>query len=832
MSQPVRTHISTPLTGTILGVALAVGGVVPAAAADGGVATFDSLQAAFADPQGGEVRLAGDVEAPEAVLGLADGADLTLDLGGSELRVGSIELGTGSALTITDTAPAPGEGVPARLVADARDLPGHAGIRTSGAALTITGNATVEAYGAGGGSGAGDGSAGIGGRFGDEQLGDAGTIEIGGAARVLAAGNRAGAGIGGAYAMDGADVRITGSAQVTALNNTYPGGERSSAVGAGREGGSFGTLDIGAGATLFIGGASIPGGASDDKRGVLEIPEGAVITGSGHLRPSPIGSAYVRNEGAVALPVENVDPDLEWYGNDFVVTFEPEHGLEPIEMRVLGPTIRSIGRSLPVPEYPGLVLHGWVMFDEDTRLTGDRTVAPRWASVDAIGTVTQAHLLDETLLADVPTTVRVSVRADTVRRGARVEGTVDVFVDDVPITTDPVPLVDGIADVPWTPSAHHAYAASVLVTAIFTPAGPDLVGSDVQVAATVDSHPQQDTEIDIVVCPEPVAGLGSVVVATVRAVDTGTGATAVPTGSVELSVGEVSLGTRDVDEQGAAWLAWTPDASGAHAVQAQFVPDDESRWAASAGATSVHVAPEGSLRATTTSAVLRPERLSVGSAATVDVSVGPRCSALAGPAGTVRVVQAGQAVGASAPVGADGTARLEWVAPEVGRHELLIEFTPDDGTQWAASSVTVDVLVEGGPPGPDGEGGPDDPGSPGPDGDGAPDEPDPGPTEPPTMPETMPETVPETMPETVPDQPTGGSPSDLDAPVDEQGSSEAAPSTAGSPGVPEDPDEPTSARVSAGGAVTRTGSTALPLLVGALGLALLGVGALRRRRAR
>lgn len=235
------------------------------------------FQTAMADCDTATVTLTGDVNLPDDAFDIT--CERTIDLAGFDLSVRRVTIGEGQHLTIKDS------GTGGHLTASTT-VEEEAGIRTTGAELTIAGG-EVTAVG-------GRNSAGIGGEgplsYEVVPVGDptraGGTVVIDGGT-VSATGGELAAGIGGGNGGDGGSVTINGGT-VTATN---PDESESFGFGAGIGGGFNG-----AGAQVTITGGSVtaePGGRGE-------------ATGIGNGLGSVAGNTITIDGGTVvAKSVEN-----------------------------------------------------------------------------------------------------------------------------------------------------------------------------------------------------------------------------------------------------------------------------------------------------------------------------------------------------------------------------------------------------------------------------------------------------------------------------------------------------------------------------------------------
>lgn len=306
---PVRAW-SAPAAVIVLAAAL-VGGTASAAHADELTVTdYAGLSAALSPPspltEPRTVVLGADIVGTVAsgLLDVVADAPITLDLNGHDLDLDGaagdlavgLALAAGADLTITDTSATPG-------TLTAAGPPGFAGIRTTDAALTITGAAIVVARGGGiaGGSTAVGSGAGIGG---DGDGGDAGSLTVGGTAQVTATGGAvsatgnnyagAGAGIGGGGVFydfppvvpggAGGAVVVRDRAVVTATGGGITAAAASQAgagAGIGGGGGALGTRGGAGGSVAIEGAAQVAAQGGSAVGGAFNVGGGGAGVGAG-----------------------------------------------------------------------------------------------------------------------------------------------------------------------------------------------------------------------------------------------------------------------------------------------------------------------------------------------------------------------------------------------------------------------------------------------------------------------------------------------------------------------------------------------------------------------
>jgi hypothetical protein len=185
-----------------------------------------------------------------------------------------------------------------------------AGIQTSGAEISITGNGALNVSGGGYGAGIGGSDSGEGGTIGISggtitatggynavgigggRSGNGGNIRISGGT-ITASGEAGGAGIGGGYGGTGGTIEISGGT-INAL-----GGMQGAGIGGGSSGGAGGTIRISGGTVNASGntdsGAGI-GGGNNGAGGTIEISGGTVSATGSNLGAAVGGS----NNGAGA----------------------------------------------------------------------------------------------------------------------------------------------------------------------------------------------------------------------------------------------------------------------------------------------------------------------------------------------------------------------------------------------------------------------------------------------------------------------------------------------------------------------------------------------------
>ncbi|WP_313405526.1 InlB B-repeat-containing protein [Aeromicrobium sp.] len=280
--------------------------------------TTSWLGRVFNCTDGRTVRLPEDMTA-SSVTAVAS-CDLTLDLNGHNLTVGSVTIAPGNTLTVDDGRTG------GTLVARG----GQAGIRTTDATLvidggTITATGSNFAAGIGGVSGEAGGTVTINGGtvtatgsnnaagIGGGHLGGTGTVTISGGTVTARATGVSGAGIGSGWRGGIGSVHITGGS-VTATGATAAPG-----IGSGGDAGLKTSVEITGGTVVAHGGAIVPGG-DVDVPGIGPGPGGVgidVVIGAGAdvtvnadaQAPTALGSTdwrglhgSVRIDGTVRLP--------------------------------------------------------------------------------------------------------------------------------------------------------------------------------------------------------------------------------------------------------------------------------------------------------------------------------------------------------------------------------------------------------------------------------------------------------------------------------------------------------------------------------------------------
>lgn len=278
------------------------------------------------------VVLTGDIDNSGHRTALYVRCNLTLDLAGSTLRTDFIRVLRGNHLTVTDQLGG---------LLDARGTTGNHGIGIPGSALTVSGNARVEASGS-------YKSAGIGGTGATGTNGDGGHVTVIDTAVVRATGGdggairRAGAGIG-----SGGEGTFSGSLTIgEGATVIAAGGAGASAVGRGGIATGNGSLHIDG--TLVVPSRTL-GVYSGD---TVTIGETGRVLGDladgGPDAASIVGDGHIDNGGVIALT--DVGEHISISPNNFLVNFEvsePDAGPEPV--RVYAPTFEDGYRALPEP---------------------------------------------------------------------------------------------------------------------------------------------------------------------------------------------------------------------------------------------------------------------------------------------------------------------------------------------------------------------------------------------------------------------------------------------------------------------------------------------------
>lgn len=276
----ISTRIRTAVTAVapIVAVLAAVAG--PAAATTTAVTTYTQLVQAMNGPNcadGDTVAISANISAPTSVL--TTGCTLTVDLGGNDVALRQILIGTSKTLTVK-TTDEDGHG---SLTADASGADGP-GIRTTGATLAVE-SGEVAATGGSNGAGIGGGDGGHGG----------GVMIAGGI--VTATGGSRGAGIGGGYTGVGG-VNGTGGITISGGTVTAIGGQAGAGIGGGAAG-AGGGLEISGGFVTATGsddGAGIGGGWSGNGGGIT-ISGGTVTATGGVDQGGQYGGAGIGGGG-------------------------------------------------------------------------------------------------------------------------------------------------------------------------------------------------------------------------------------------------------------------------------------------------------------------------------------------------------------------------------------------------------------------------------------------------------------------------------------------------------------------------------------------------------
>jgi hypothetical protein len=289
-----------------------------------------------------QADVSGDPDRYDEVLAVAVGCVATLDLNGKTLALRSINLGTGSTLTIKDAV---GGGEIVAEGAGARNNSGPPGIDAGGATLIIQ-SGKIDAKGGSGNAGirtfdgilrveggivdavGGSNAAGIGASSASPSDPDGGTVEISGGT-VTATGTEGGAGIGGRRLGAGGTVEISGGT-VTATGDI--GGAGIGGGGGGGVGGAGGTVTISGGTVTATGGdagAGIGGGGDRDGNSTgsagatVMITGGSVVATAGATGAKAIGAGAgdgSNGDGTLTLGPGSVRVDSVTDGDSFPVT--------------------------------------------------------------------------------------------------------------------------------------------------------------------------------------------------------------------------------------------------------------------------------------------------------------------------------------------------------------------------------------------------------------------------------------------------------------------------------------------------------------------------------
>jgi uncharacterized repeat protein (TIGR02543 family) len=315
---------------------------MPAAnAATVGVATFGQLSTALDSgcSNGDVVEITADI-AEGTTSQSHVSCDLTLDLNGHRVQVGTIWITSGRTLTIEDAPAAPGPA--GQLLAIAGNTSYQAGIGVplgatlivDGGAVTATGGrssagiggswlnsvdhalndngtviingGTVSALGSGSGETTSNG-AGIGGAL----FGRGGVIDISGGSVNAWSGDPSlgiaprGAAIGGGAFGTAGTITISGDAVVGANRNLTSGGTGGAGIGSGENGGDGGTITIKDSSTVTaIGGTgsgSGIGGGLSGSGGVITIQDDASVTATGGQYAAGIGGGSRGSGGTITI---------------------------------------------------------------------------------------------------------------------------------------------------------------------------------------------------------------------------------------------------------------------------------------------------------------------------------------------------------------------------------------------------------------------------------------------------------------------------------------------------------------------------------------------------
>ncbi|WP_378143897.1 beta strand repeat-containing protein [Cnuibacter sp. UC19_7] len=366
----------------------------PSFAATSTVTTFAGLQAALGDcgSAPNTIVLGADISQPET--GITAECDTTLDLSTHDLSVLNVQLGTGVEFTVTG----PTDGSGGTLTADASDS-SQAGISTSEATLTVRGG-RVNAYG-------GSFSAGIGGTLSGQLASpdagtlnvEGGTVDAYGGVQAAAVGGASGGGSGGTVTVtsgalnafgfrydsvgvgggggggDGADVTVTGGILTASAGGIYGTAIGGGVALASSDGGSGGSLTIGAGAEVVAmaernafgaGWKGTPTGDFGSLRvdGTLRLPSGRLYVGRSTRTSTEVrvgatgrivgsvadpaagatleGPGWIDNQGSITL--SSRPPAGMVTGNNTLVHFDSPTATD---VQVLAPSFADGARILP-----------------------------------------------------------------------------------------------------------------------------------------------------------------------------------------------------------------------------------------------------------------------------------------------------------------------------------------------------------------------------------------------------------------------------------------------------------------------------------------------------
>ncbi|WP_378146329.1 beta strand repeat-containing protein [Cnuibacter sp. UC19_7] len=410
------------------------------------------------------IILGGDISAPTTALTVY--CDTTLDLGTHDLSVSNVVINPGTSLTVSG----PTDGSGGTLTADASSLR-VAGIKNTGATLTVTGGTVTARGGVGAGIGgsydptgaggsatnldagtlnvaggtvnayAGSNSAAVGGAPGvSSRSGNGGTVTVSSGALNAYSDRPAGVAVGGGNVLStgvvgsGANITVTGgtlTAMASASNGTAIGGG-ATLVDRESAGGSGGSLHVGPGGeviaaapeNIFGGGWSVPGRKIGGDFGSLTV-EGTLRLPSGRLS---VPAGYGMSVGATGRIVGTVtDPTVgaSFAGagrisNQGSITLSPPAGMvdgyntlfqfvpTAPSVSVFAPSFADGARTLPTPP-PGTAWNTSARGSGTWFSSTSPTMAVTTMFLYAVAPATIVTPTDYTVAAGAPVSIPVTV---------------------------------------------------------------------------------------------------------------------------------------------------------------------------------------------------------------------------------------------------------------------------------------------------------------------------------------------------------------------------------------------------------------------------------------
>ncbi|CAN5305983.1 hypothetical protein BH09ACT12_BH09ACT12_17060 [soil metagenome] len=277
----VRTRLLAPLVALALaGVVVLPGFTTPASAATGSISDLQTALTTCTDRT--TIALTQDLSDTAAALEVA--CDTTIDLAGHDLDVQNIVIDDAKTLTVTDTTPVADAGT---LTADASSAYGTAGIRTTNAALTTSGTASITATG-------GRQAAGIGG----DPGASGGATTSSDSSTVTATGGQLAAGIGGGRSAAGGTTISSDSSSMTAT-----GGEAAAGIGGGDDGGGGTTTSNDSSTMTATGGVNAAGigGGDFQAGGTTTSNDSSTMTATGGVGAAGVGGGIFGAAGTTTI---------------------------------------------------------------------------------------------------------------------------------------------------------------------------------------------------------------------------------------------------------------------------------------------------------------------------------------------------------------------------------------------------------------------------------------------------------------------------------------------------------------------------------------------------